>query len=134
MNKNENDTYVRCEKSFCQNKYEVLTIPKSNIEKEVCAICGNKFEKVSDNQAKQYFGGIHPSLAKYHKTESVHLNNQEQNSFESLIKTVKSFVNNSSDKVQNIFTIIVVVVVFILLVAYCGNTGDGPPRFFGDVR
>ena len=75
--KNENDTYVRCEKSFCQNKYEVLTIPKSNIEKEVCAICGNKFEKVSENQAKKYFGGMPPSLVKYRRAESIRLNNQE---------------------------------------------------------
>ena len=126
--KNENDTYVRCDKSFCQNSYKVLTIPKSNIEKEVCATCGNKFEKVSENQAKEYFGGMHPS------TESIHLNNQEQDSFESLKRSAKSFVNNPSDKVQNIFTIIIVIVAFILLVAYCGDTSDGPPRFFGDVR
>jgi DNA-directed RNA polymerase subunit RPC12/RpoP len=126
--KNENDTYVRCDKSFCQNSYKVLIIPKSNIEKEVCAICGNKFEKVSENQAKEYFGGMHPS------TESIHLNNQEQDSFESLKRSAKSFVNNPSDKVQNIFTIIIVIVAFILLVAYCGDTSDGPPRFFGDVR
>ena len=132
--KNENDTYVRCEKSFCQNKYEVLTIPKSNIEKEVCAICGNKFEKVSENQAKKYFGGMPPSLVKYRRTESIRLNNQEQDSFESLTRSAKSFVNNPSDKVQNIFTIIIVIVAFILLVAYCGDTSDGPSRFFGDVR
>ena len=136
--KNENDTYVRCDKSFCQNRYKVLTIPKSNIEKEVCAICGNKFEKVSENQAKEYFGGIDPwvhhSLEKYRRTESMSLNNQEQDGFERLIRSAKSFVNNPSDKVQNIFTIIIVIVVFILLVAYCGDTSDGPPRFFGDVR
>ena len=35
---------------------------------------------------------------------------------------------------ENWVTGIVIVVVFILLASYCGDTGGGPPRFFGDSR
>ena len=38
------------------------------------------------------------------------------------------------EKKENIITSIIVIVVFILLVTFCGDTSDGPPRFFGDVR
>ena len=33
INVNQNDTYARCEKSFCTNRYEILTIPKAKIGK-----------------------------------------------------------------------------------------------------
>ena len=39
-----------------------------------------------------------------------------------------------SDRTETIITWLVVIGVFILLVAYCGDTSDGPSRFFGDVR
>ena len=54
--------------------------------------------------------------------------------FENLGKSTKSFIKNSKDKTQNIFLIIMIFLIFILLVHYCGDASDGPPRFFNDVR
>ena len=51
INVNQNDTYARCEKSFCTNRYEILTIPKAKIGKELCSGCGNKLKKVKKQDA-----------------------------------------------------------------------------------
>ena len=52
---NSKDTFVRCSKNFCAEKYKVLKIPKLKLDIEVCSSCGNKFEKVTKKQAEQYF-------------------------------------------------------------------------------
>jgi len=51
------------------------------------------------------------------------------------IKSVnQNYIFKIVEKKENIITSIVVIFVFILLVTFCGDTSDGPPRFFGDVR
>jgi len=51
------------------------------------------------------------------------------------IKSVnQNYIFKIVEKKENIITSIIVIVVFILLVTFCGDTSDGPPRFFGDVR
>lgn len=52
---NQKDTYARCEKSFCSKRYEVTTIVKSKLGKEMCNGCGNPLVKVTERQAKKYF-------------------------------------------------------------------------------
>lgn len=38
-------------------------------------------------------------------------------------------------KLENWIQGIVITIIFLLLVAFCGDTGvDGPPRFFGESR
>jgi len=49
------DIFVRCGKNFCKERYKVLKIAKSKLDKKVCSGCGNKFETVTQKQAKQYF-------------------------------------------------------------------------------
>ena len=58
----------------------------------------------------------------------------DQNTFETLGKSTRSFFKNPSDRVQNIFLIIIIIVIFGLLMTYCSDGSDGPPRFFGEVR
>ena len=118
------DIFVRCAKNFCKEKYKVLKIAKSKQDKKVCSGCGNKLEIVSQKQAKQYFDSQNTTVAKQNVT----------NQYVDLGKTTKSFLKNPSNKMQNIYTIIIIIFVFILLVHYCGDTADGPPRFFKDTR
>jgi len=121
---NPTHIFVRCSKNFCQEKYKVIKISKSKLDKQVCSGCGNKFEYVSQKQAKQYFDGLKSNVTERKTT----LN------YENLGKSTKSFIKNSKDKTQNIFLIVMIFLIFILLVHYCGDTSDGPPRFFNDVR
>ena len=51
ININQKDTHVRCEKSFCSNRYEILIIPKLKLGKEECSYCGNKLTKVKKGHA-----------------------------------------------------------------------------------
>ena len=43
--------FVRCEKSFCKNRFKLLEIPKSLISVQECQLCGNKMEKVKNEDA-----------------------------------------------------------------------------------
>lgn len=46
--------FVRCEKTFCNNKYKLLEIPKNLIDVQECQVCGNKMEKVNNEDAIKY--------------------------------------------------------------------------------
>ena len=122
----ENNSYVRCDKSFCQNRYKVLKIPNSKVEDATCDICGNEFERVNKKQAKKYFDNEY----------SIPSSTIPKDSFEKLGNSAKSLIKDPSERTQNIYTTIIVIIVFCLMVAYCGDTGveEGGPRFFGDVR
>ena len=132
ITKNEYDLYrinpthifVRCSKNFCSEGYKVIKISKSKLDKQVCSGCGNKFEYVSQKQAKQYFDGLNRTVT----------GRKNIPKYEILGESTKSFIKNSKDKTQNIFLIFMIFLIFILLVHYCGDTSDGPPRFFNDVR
>ena len=52
---NQMETFARCDKSFCEKKYQVIKISKSTLGKELCKECGNLLSKVSEQQAKKYF-------------------------------------------------------------------------------
>ena len=43
--------FVRCEKTFCNNRYKLLEIPKTLIGVQECQVCGNKMEKVKNEDA-----------------------------------------------------------------------------------
>jgi len=116
--------FVRCGKNFCQERYKVLKIAKSKLDKKVCSGCGNKFETVTQKQAKQYFESQNTTSTKQ----------KVDNQYVDLGKKTKSLLKNPSNKMQNIYTIIIIIFVFILLVHYCGDTADGPPRFFNETR
>ena len=122
----ENILYVRCDKSFCQNRYKVLKVTNSKVEDAICDMCGNEFERVTNKQAKQYFDSEY----------SIPNSANPKDSFEKLGSSAKSLIKNPSNRMQNIYTTIIVIIVFCLMVAYCGDTGveEGGPRFFGDVR
>ena len=51
ININQKDTHVRCEKSFCSNRYEILIIPKLKLGREECSYGGNKLTKVKKEHA-----------------------------------------------------------------------------------
>ena len=114
----ENTSYVRCDKSFCHNRYKVLKIQNSKVEDATCDICGNEFERVTKKQAKQYFDGEY----------SIATSTIPKDSFEKLGSSAKSLVKNPSNRMQNIYTTIIVIIVFCLMVAYCGDT-DPPAHY-----
>ena len=60
ININQSDTHVRCEKSFCTNRYEILIIPKSKLGKEECSYCGNKLTKVKKEHVLSQIQNIQP--------------------------------------------------------------------------
>ena len=119
----ENNSYVRCDKTFCSNRYKVITLPSSKVNNAICDVCGNTFEKVTKKQAKQYFDGEYISPK----------NNNHGDKFEKLGKSVSSSIKNPSDRTMNILITVAVIIVFALMVAYC-DVQDGPPAFFGDVK
>ena len=84
---NPTEIFVRCAKNFCQEKYKVLKIPKSKLDKKICSGCGNKLETVSQKQAKQYFENKDLDFLKV-KTDK----------FENLGKMTKKFKNKASTK------------------------------------
>src|SRR6056300_170486 len=43
--------FVRCEKTFCKNRFKLLEIPKTLIGVQECQLCGNKMEKVKNDDA-----------------------------------------------------------------------------------
>ena len=84
---NPTEIFARCAKNFCQEKYKVLKIPKSKLDKKICSGCGNKLETVSQKQAKQYFENKDLDFLKV-KTDK----------FENLGKMTKKFKNKASTK------------------------------------
>ena len=114
----ENISYVRCDKSFCQNRYKVLKIPNSKVEGATCDICGNEFERVTKKQAKQYLDNEY----------SIPISAKPKDSFEKLGNSAKSLIKDPSDRTQNIYLTIIVVIVFCLMVAYCSE--PEPPAHY----
>ena len=82
---NPTEIFVRCAKNFCQEKYKVLKITKSKLDKKVCSGCGNKLESVSQKQAKQYF-----------KNKDIDFSKVKTDRFENLGKMTKKFKDKAT--------------------------------------
>jgi len=77
---NPTEIFIRCAKNFCQERYKVLKIAKSKLNKKVCSGCGNKLEIVSQKQAKQYF-----------ENKNIDFSKVKTDKFENLGKMTKKF-------------------------------------------